>query len=230
MHLSLTDLSPFDLVVLQRASSQLREAQVNVATAQVLFVKLVLGSVGLSFTLEEDKGVTGRSALVKVDSDVTLSHSEVLEEITDLSGLCGEGKSTHLQAGVPVLSIDEVGKTDSLTTTETAITAITSTTASIIASSTAGVVMTTVTVVSVVVIARATVITVVVASTTTSAATTSTATTAATATTIAAIVAAATTATARAIEVAAATTVFVALLVLEVVVLFVHDADQLHPT
>ena len=89
-------------------SSELREAQVNVSVAQVVLVELVSGAGGLVLVLEEDESVASGSTVAHVDRDVTLSHAEVLEEITDLTGAARVGQSAHLESTQTVLSVDEI--------------------------------------------------------------------------------------------------------------------------
>lgn len=96
-------------------SSEVRVAQIDVAVAQVFLVHLVFGALGLSLALEEDESIAGGAALVEVNGDITLSDAEINEEIADLASTSGEGQSTHFQALVAVVSVDEVGETDSLT-------------------------------------------------------------------------------------------------------------------
>ena len=103
-------------------SPEVGEAQVDVSAAQVLLVQLVFGALSLIFTLEEHESVSGWSALVHVDGDITFSHAEILEEVSDLTHVGREGKSTHLDRSEAILSVDEVGKTHgSLTTTTTTV-------------------------------------------------------------------------------------------------------------
>ena len=77
-----------DSHVLFSSSPEVREAEVDIPAAQVLLVESIFGALGLALTLEEDKSVASGTALVHVDSDVALSHSEVLKEVADLSR-CG---------------------------------------------------------------------------------------------------------------------------------------------
>lgn len=240
-------------------SSVLGVAQVNVATSQVLLVELVFGALGLILTLEEDEGVPSWSALVHVDRNVSLSHSEVLEEVADLTHLDGERKSAHLECLVAVFVVDEVGETNSaanltatvtttvtaaittaITTTITAIATVTTististiTTIATIATVTA---ITTVATVAIGVVESVTVVatiaTIVARTTTASATATSTDSTASTATVAGVEL---TTTTAGTVEIATTlatasmSAILGVLLVLEVVV-FVHlDADEFDP-
>ena len=237
-------------------SSVLGVAQVNVATSQVLLVELVFGALGLILTLEEDEGVPSWSALVHVDRDVSLSHSEVLEEVADLTHLDGERKSAHLECLVAVFVVDEVGETNSaanltatVTTTVTAAitTAITTTITAIATVTTISTIATIATIATVTAITTvatvaigvvesvtvvATIATIVARTTTASATATSTDSTASTATVAGVEL---TTTTAGTVEIATTlatasmSAILGVLLVLEVVV-FVHlDADEFDP-
>ena len=237
-------------------SSVLGVAQVNVATSQVLLVELVFGALGLILTLEEDEGVPSWSALVHVDRNVSLSHSEVLEEVADLTHLDGERKSAHLECLVAVFVVDEVGETNSaanltatVTTTVTAAitTAITTTITAIATVTTISTIATIATIATVTAITTvatvaigvvesvtvvATIATIVARTTTASATATSTDSPASTATVAGVEL---TTTTAGTVEIATTlatasmSAILGVLLVLKVVV-FVHfDADEFDP-
>ena len=136
-HSTLPNTTTCSCMSLPRLSSlQVWEVEVNVpvGVAKVLPVEVVLGALGLVLILKEDKSVSSLSSIVHVDDDVAIRHSKVAEEVSNISDGHREWETSHLEASVPVVCGDMVGKAHSLTTVATAVSA---TTASVVASSSA---------------------------------------------------------------------------------------------
>ena len=71
--------------------------------------------MGLSLTLEEDEGVPCLSSVVHIDDDIAVCHSEVIEEVSDVSNLDRVRQSSHLEGFVLVFVGNEVREVDGVT-------------------------------------------------------------------------------------------------------------------
>ena len=87
------------------------EKHVNISLANVLSVQSLLCALCLFLTFKEHQCIPGRGTVLFVNDNITLSNSEVAEEISDLAYISRERKSAHLEASKLVVFSDEVGKT-----------------------------------------------------------------------------------------------------------------------
>jgi len=106
--------------VLLASVSDVRIVQVNVSAAEILLVELGLSTRSFIFALQENECIASWAAIVHVDDDVSISYSEISEEVSDLSHTNRVWKSAHLKAFVPVILSHVIRKSHILWTSSVA--------------------------------------------------------------------------------------------------------------